>query len=325
MRATTPTLRCLPLLLLIAAAIPAGAQEWVGRGRARGRVEDENGKPVRGAVVVLRPGQVTIDTQNLGAGPEPVVVDDRGNWAILGLAGGTWTALVSREGYRTATGNLLVHEFESRPPIETVLQSIPKEVLEAQAAAAAMGELQGLVDEGNKALTENKPAEARAAYEQVLAKLPVEHQPPILRGVARTYFLQEQVDQAVSILDKALAIVPDDPETLRLVVDMLVAAGRDKDAEPYIAKLPSGSSMDPTTLLNMGIKRYNEGKLDEALAQFDRVVKEHPEMGAPYYYRGLARLGLGQSAEAKADFQKFVELEPNHPKVAEAQEFIKSM
>jgi tetratricopeptide (TPR) repeat protein len=209
--------------------------------------------------------------------------------------------------------------------VSTTLQPIPKEVIEAQAAAAAAGELQVLVDQGNKALTENKPAEARAAYEQVLAKLPAEHQPPILRGVARTYFLEEQVDQAVATLQKALAIQPDEPETLRLLVDMLVAAGRDKDAEPYIAKLPAGSSMDPTTLLNMGIKRYNEGKLDEALAQFDRVVKEHPEMGAPYYYRGLARLGLGQSAEAKADFQRFLELEPNHAKAAEAKEFIKSL
>ena len=83
--------------------------------------------------------------------------------------------------------------------------------------------------------------------------------------------------------------------------------------------------MDPATLLNIGIKYYNEGKMDEALAEFDRVVGENPTLADAYYYRGLAYLAQDKAAEAKADFQKLLELDPNHANADEAREFLKSM
>jgi tetratricopeptide (TPR) repeat protein len=323
-----------PLLLASLALAAAGlqaaaAQEWAGRGRARGHVEDDKGKMIAGATVLLRLGEADIDPANPGPGPDPLITDQKGAWAILGLKGGTWTALITAEGYRGTYISVRINEFEPGGPVRTKLQPIPKEVIEAQAQAAAaeaaISEVSKLVDEGNAALAANKPAEARAAYEQVIAKVPAEHHPGLLRGVARAYFLEEQVDQAVATLQKALEIKPDDEETLRLMVDLLVAAKRDKEAEPYIARLPAGTKVEATTLLNMGIKRYNDRNMEEALGLFERAVAEHPEMGLPYYYRGLAHIGLGHTAEAKADFQKFLELEPNHAKAADAREFLKSM
>jgi tetratricopeptide (TPR) repeat protein len=317
------------LALAVAGLQAAVAQEWAGRGRARGHVEDDKGKMVAGATVLLRQGDADIDPANPGPGPDAVMTDQKGAWALLGLKGGTWTALITKEGYRGTYISVRINEFEPGPPSRTKLQPIPKEALEAQAQAAAaeaaISEVSKLVEEGNAALSANKPAEARAAYEQVIAKVPAEHHPGLLRGVARTYFLEEQVDQAVATLQKALELKPDDEETLRLMVDLLVAAKRDKEAEPYIARLPAGTKVEATTLLNMGIKRYNDGNLEEALGLFDRAVSEHPEMGATYYYRGLAHLGLGNAPQAKADFEKFIQLDPNHAKVAEAREFLKSM
>ena len=73
------------------------------------------------------------------------------------------------------------------------------------------------------------------------------------------------------------------------------------------------------------IKFYNEGKMAEALTEFNKVVGENPNLPDAYYYRGLAYLASGKSAEAKADFQKLLDLDPKHANADEAREFLKSM
>jgi tetratricopeptide (TPR) repeat protein len=315
-------------LLACAVSWPAAAQDWVGMGRARGEVKDEQGKPVAGANVFLRRDVERIDPANPGPGPKAAVTDKRGRWAVAGIAGGVWTALITKEGFVPASGAIRVQELEPGPAVETVLQQIPKEYIEAQEQAAAMKTAAAAVDRGNALLVESKPAEARIAYEEALANIAdVKHHPGIMLGIARTYHMEGKVDDAAATLKKALDVVPDDDdtETLRLLADILLAAGREAEAKPYMARLPEGTRVDPISLLNIGISRYNEGKMDEALAQFEGVVADNPDLGVAYYYRGLAHLGLGNNDRAKADFQKFLELAPDHAKAAEAAEFLKSL
>ena len=92
-----------------------------------------------------------------------------------------------------------------------------------------------------------------------------------------------------------------------------------------MAQLPDGTKIDGTVLLNLGIKSYNEGALDAALAQFERAVTENPQLPEAYYFRGLAHLALGHTAEARADFEKLLEIAPDHARAAEAREFLASM
>ena len=52
----------------------------------------------------------------------------------------------------------------------------------------------------------------------------------------------------------ASALAPDDPVTLQLLVNLLVSAGKEGEAQAYMAKLPQGTKLDANTLLNLGIK-----------------------------------------------------------------------
>lgn len=310
------------LLLLLLAGLPAFGQAWAGRGRLQGEVKDEQNRPVEGATIWLRMGDNPIDPQNPGDGPKPVTTSKHGKWSILGLAQGTWRVLILKEGLNPSEGQVKVLEGGAPPPPIVV-------TLKAAQAAPAQGaqnpDVLGMIERGNQLLTAEKYTEARAEYEKALALLEPANHPPILRGIARTYFQEEQPDKAVETLKQALAIKPDDAESLRLIVNLLVAQGKEKDAEQYIALLPQGTTVDPATLLNIGIKYYNEKKLDEAIAEFDRVVRENPTLGDAYYYRGLAYLASGKTAEAKADFQKLLEIDPKHANAEEAREFLKSL
>lgn len=310
------------LLLLFLAGLPASAQRWAGRGRLHGEIKDDQGRPVEGAQVWLRLGDAAIDPNNPGDGPKPVTTNKNGKWSILGLAQGAWRVLIVKEGFLPSEGNVKVNE--SGPPPQAIIIAL-KPMSAAQASAQQGPSVLDIIEEGNQLLTQEKYAEARAAYEKALAQLDPENHPAILRGIARTWFQEKQPDKAVQVLQQALQIKPDDAESLRLIINLLVAQGKEQEAQQYMARLPQGETVDPATLLNIGIKHYNDGKMPEALAEFNRVVTENPNLPDAYYYRGLAFLASGKSAEAKADFQKLLELDPKHANADEAREFLKSL
>ena len=225
-------------------------------------------------------------------------------------------------------GQVQVNEFAVATPLNITLKAVPKEVQQKVTEASGNAKAKVALEQGNALLGQSKYADARAQYEQALSLLEVDD--PVLkssiqRTIARTWFEEGKADKAIETLKTALALKPDDVESLQLISTLLVAAGRESEAEAYMAKLPEGAKVDPNSLLNLGIKLYNEKDLTGALDKFDRVVKDNPELATAYYYRGLTYLGLNKSAEAKADFQKLLELDPNNPNAEEAREFIKSL
>lgn len=319
MRARSPI--ALLLLLALAAAPAAMAQEWAGRGRLQGEVTDQAGKPIAGAKVYLRMGDAAIDVENLGDGPAVLETNNKGKWQVLGLAGGNWRVLIFKDGLLPSEGTVRVNEYGPAQPLKVTLNPIPEEFLQAQKESQAVT----LIDQGNQALAQDRYSEARGFYEQALAQVEEQHHPGILRGIARTYYQDQQGDQAIATLQKALAIAPDDVETLNLLISLLVADGKEAEAEQYMARLPDGAAIDPTTLLNIGIKRYNEGDSQGALEEFERVAQENPTLPEAYYYRGLAHLSLGNTEQAKADFNKLLELAPDHANADDAREFLKNL
>lgn len=300
------------LAAVLLAAAPLAAQEWSGRGRLQGSVKDEKGEPIAGAKIVLRKAGVE------GMGPEPLASDEKGRWAFLGLANGSWSVTVEAKGYVPAEGPVAVSEFSANPPVNMELRPIPKEVQEAAEGNEALERIAA----GNAHLEGGRPGEARTEYEAALALLePVNH-PPVLRGVARAHYQEGHATEAIAALEKALAIEPTDEETLRLVVNLLVASGREEEAKTYMARLPEGAKVEPETLLNLGIKAYNDGDTASAIATFDQVVGLYPDLADAYYYRGLCHLGQGSNDPAKADFEKLLALAPEHEKVEEVKQFL---
>jgi tetratricopeptide (TPR) repeat protein len=311
---------------LLAAVVPGWGQSWAGKGRLQGVVKDESGKPVQGAKVTLRIGTDRVDPK--ADGPAPLSTDKYGKWSILGLAGGAWGVLVEKQGYLISEGQVKVNEFGPAPPIPVTLKVIPKEVIEQAEKQSATGQAKAAIERGNALLNESKYAEARTAYEEGMAKLEDKTlHPAILRAIADTYYKEEKIDLAVDALKRSLDADPadDDTATLQLLVTILVGANREAEAQAYIERLPQGTTVDPNALLNLGIQDFNDGKMDDALGHFDRVVKENPNLPDAYYYRALVYLNKGKNAEAKADLQKLLELDPNSKYAADAQAFLKDL
>ncbi len=70
---------------------------------------------------------------------------------------------------------------------------------------------------------------------------------------------------------------------------------------------------------------WNAGKFAEAKVQFEAAVKADPNMGMAHYQLGMAHLNLGAIPEAKAAFQQYLKVDPNGPKAAEVQGYVKQL
>jgi hypothetical protein len=101
------------LVVLFCLAVPAAAQT----GRASGTVRDQNGKPIRSAI---------IRADSPGSYPAQVTAtsDDKGRWAMLGLGGGEWRFTAEAPGYVPQNASIPVRTVGT-PPLAFVLLRDP--------------------------------------------------------------------------------------------------------------------------------------------------------------------------------------------------------
>ncbi|HEX7200251.1 MAG TPA: tetratricopeptide repeat protein, partial [Dongiaceae bacterium] len=329
----------LALVLACTCAGSAAAQDWKGRGRAQGIVKDEQGKPVAGAKVTLRPGKGRVEASS--SGPPPLTTDKNGKWATLGLAGGPWGVLIEADGFIASEGQIQIQEEGPPAPPITIALKRPTAEQQQQTQAAKEptkgAQAKEALIKGNDLLAQQKYSEARTEYQKALDLLETpDIKPSILRTIASTYFKESgeaktkqekaaKLDQAITILKQALDIKPDDPETLQLLVDLLVDAGKETEAQTYMAKLPAGTKVAPDTMINIGIRYFNDKQYDKALAQFNKVAEQNPDLPDTYYYRGLVYLNMNKIPDAKADFKKLLALDPNHKYAKEAKDYLNAL
>jgi tetratricopeptide (TPR) repeat protein len=56
-----------------------------------------------------------------------------------------------------------------------------------------------------------------------------------------------------------------------------------------------------------------------------KAIEIDPSLADSYYYRGLANIQAKKTAEAKADFTKYLELAPNGPQAREVKEMLQAL
>jgi tetratricopeptide (TPR) repeat protein len=317
----------------LAAASASLAQDWKGKGKIGGVVNDPAGKPIAGATITLRFGD------DPAAGPPAVSSDKNGKWQIEKLAFGTWNLEITAPGHEPLTGPVPLSKEQPAPSLTVKLAPV-------NIAGKA-------IDEGNKLFNQHKWAEARAEYEKAMAALTPEQesnrhglqlmiaqidvrmkqspkaieslqamiaQKPddqeVLRILAQAQRESGQKEAAIETLKKVAELAPQDAAVYDFLLEWLVEARRSAEAEQYLAKAPG--KVDPVTLLNLGIIYFNDQKYPEAVTKFDAVVAANPERTESLYFRGLAQMEQKKYAEARADFEKLLTVDASAAKAPDA-------
>ena len=170
-------------------------------------------------------------------------------------------------------------------------------------------DLQAVFDQATAAHRQGDLVAAEQAYLRLLAVEP--RNPQLLHPLGVLRARQGRVDEALALLEGAIAQSPHDAGLLKDHAMVLAGAGRTQEAlagfERALALRPG--DMDFTLLRIEALLRLR--RHDEALAVIDQARALDPDHTILLHQRGLAQAGLGRHAEAERSFARVLQLKPN--------------
>jgi tetratricopeptide (TPR) repeat protein len=187
-------------------------------------VHDLDDQPIASAEVLLSAPETGKELRTTS--------DAEGQWTTL-LTLGRWRITIRAADFFPATGSLIVLAAGATPPVAVRLRSLDE--VAPLGWEGGLASLRAIVERGNDFLAGGRPAAARATYETVLPHLDPAARAETLRAIARTHFLEGDLEAAVAALERALAAAPADPATRQLYGALMGQLGRQPQADALLA------------------------------------------------------------------------------------------
>jgi len=180
-----------------------------------------------------------------------------------------------------------------------------------------------LIDEANKQIEKGSFGAAWTCADRAADMAPTSVEAHHLRGAALAALGRDQ--EAQTAYGLALALDPDDPETLRAVADFYIngKGERGRDALRLGLELAQRGSRRALArrkrnvplaadLAVLEAQALNDlGRSDEALERVDAALRIAPGRGDALHEKGVALFDLSRFADAKVAFQKALTIQPD--------------
>jgi len=295
--------------LVIFLSVSLFAQSGIsGKGKIKGIVFDESGKPLVGVTIKL----LSLRAQAFFL-PYPKT-DNEGKWKAIFLRGGSWNIDFEKAGYETKKISYRVDETpgSKQPEIEVKLAKIE--------GIALTDSIVSELEKGNLQFSAKKFQEALLVYEDILKKNPDVF--IIYKNIGNCYFALEKYDRAVEFYQKLFEKQPKSAEIMTLIGNSYVNAKNMEKAMEWYGKIPFEEIKDADTLYNIGANLTNNNKNDQALKYFKRAVEVDADFAEGYYQLGMTHTALNQIPEALEALKKFMELAPDSPNLGTAKAIV---
>lgn len=186
----------------------------------------------------------------------------------------------------------------SAPPVPTRAACAP---LGPPAATTAerQREAQGLAQRAQQSAILGDRIAARDRFRQAATIDPAS--PDLAYQLARAEESTGGETEAARAYCRFIALAPDAPEA---------AEARARLAQLMLSTRQSDSVRAASTFAR-AVSAYERGRPDSADAAFTVAISLAPDWAAAYYDRGVVRGALGRTADAAADFQQYLRLEPS--------------
>jgi YYY domain-containing protein len=147
---------------------------------------------------------------------------------------------------------------------------------------------------------------------------------PMAFGLADRYRSIGRLDDAARVLAPAAAANPGDVGLHHLWGDILNDAGRYDEAElAYLGAVQADPSANNYYKLGEALLRW--GRVDKAEIALSQAAQADPALPEPHYQLGLLFKERGESARAAAELRAYLQLAPDGPFAAGAQELLASL
>src|SRR3954470_11318310 len=207
-----------------------------------------------------------------------------------------------------------------RPHREEAVTECPAKIAET---ADDEGRVQSMLDEANRQIEHAQYAAAWTCADRAGDLSPTSVEAQHLRGAALAALGRDAEAQTAYAL--ALALDPDDPETLRAVADFYINGkgerGRDalrlglELAQRGSRKAEARRRRNPPLVADLAVleaQALNDlGRSDEALGRVSAALRIAPGRGDALHEKGVALFDLSRFAEAKGVLQKALGIQPD--------------
>lgn len=236
------------------------------------------------------------------------------------------------------TENYTAIESVLKPIIDNAPQSIKgnNAYLEAMTRLLEALTIQGKSEEAQTVLAKLKDTKAYALYPTVISRsrllnqqgqhqqaiellekqkdLPVKLEQIRLIELAKSYALLNHPQKLNNAIAQYKATLGNDVsvDALSPLVELMLQTGKSRELINYIeSELKTSPNSDPLRLQLVDLY-IAAGDLAAASNLLNKLVKESPDLAPAYYRRGILLFNNMQNQEARAEFEKAVELSPQN-------------
>ncbi|MFZ0815105.1 MAG: tetratricopeptide repeat protein [Candidatus Sulfotelmatobacter sp.] len=167
------------------------------------------------------------------------------------------------------------------------------------------------VQMGNLHLVQKQYAEGIKFYQQALDKDPTSTD--ALQGIMNTYLAQKQPDQAIAAARAQIAKSANASGFYDLLGTALFQKKDLSGAHDAFQKAIDLDKNNSDALLKLGEVQAAEGSVSQALATYQRSIKDHPRDIAFYILAGEMYESQSNWDKAKGMYQKALEIQPDNP------------
>jgi len=165
---------------------------------------------------------------------------------------------------------------------------------------------------GDIQLNQKHYAEALKFYQQALDKSPSSSD--ALKGVIYTYSAQKEYDRAIAAANAQIAKSPNNSSFYEQLGTVLYDGKKDfKDAEAALRKAIELDKNNSEALLKLGKLLAEQGDVDQALATFQKSIKDNPREISFYVLSGELYEKKKDWDLAKAMYQQALSIVPDQP------------
>jgi len=277
------------------------------QGKIEGVVLDSAGNPLEKAEVIIVSQMSTSINYRL-------TTDKQGHFVQIGLRPGFYLVEVRKGGFSSKSFEVKVSIAEVTK-IEVRLEKA-QEMIEKN-----LSEADRLFLQGNKFYSEQKYAEAVAAYQEALKLNP--QQWAYYFNLGLSYKKMGQKEEALKAFRQAQSLNPESFSANKELGESLAKEGNFEEARHYYEKAVLINPEDMDAFYNLGICWLNLGELEKAVEAFEKVLQLNKDYAEAYYQLGTIFISLNRVNEAIASLETFLKLAPaDDPRVETARQLL---
>lgn len=275
-------------------------------GQVKGKVVDQQNQPIEGA-------KISIEFVGALSRRLETKTNKKGDFVQIGLQSGTYKVTAEKDKMsqsfevRIRLGQMSEVNFVLTP--ETVAPISKEEMAATKAKIEAATKL---FDEGVALSQAGKDDEAIAKFTEVIAQIPQCGECYV--NIGAVHAKQKKHPEAEADFKKALEINPGLIDAYNGLANVYNSQKKFDEAGKMSAeanKLAGASGGgNASTVFNQGIILWNAGKIAEAKAQFEEALTIDPNFPEAHYWLGMALVNEGKLADSVKEFEKYLEVAP---------------